>query len=223
MRLTSIILGLFFLWPAALHAQDFAQFIKGMRKEYDQSKALEIIMDVLVYDSAQRSVPYYKQTIEIKRAGDNYWYQTGNNEMLLNEKYLVIIDKEARLINYSSRNVQAESSMQKGFQFNLDSILRNYDNPECLGKEGDAEHFLVKEKKGPIEEIHFFIAPQGYILRKMEYKYRAGQHVSIRFVRFNKQAVFNEDTFSESRYLVNINNKMIPSRFFKQYEINHLR
>jgi len=218
-----VILLLILFWSASLQAQDFAQFIREMRKEYDQSKTMQIVMDIIVYDSAQSSVPYYKQTLEIKRAGNNYWYQTGNNEMLLNEKYLVIIDKEARLINYSDRNVEAENRLLQNFQFNLDSVLKNYPNQKYMGKEGDAEHFLVKEKEGPIEEIHFFITPQDYILRKMEYKYRGGQHVSIRFIVFNKQPIFKAETFSESRYLVNVNNKIIPSRFFKQFEINYLR
>jgi len=204
-------------------AQDFAKAIRGMRNEYDKSKSFEIVMDIVVYDSAQTTTPYYQEIIEIKRDGDNYAYQTGDNEMLLNDRYLIMVDKSAKQISYSQRDLNAEKALQQNFQFNLDSILRSYDNVKFIGTEGDADHFLIREKKGPIDEIHFFITRQGFVLRKMEYKYHAGQHVSLRFSRFDEKPIFHSETFSESKYMTNINNRMTPSRFFKTFQLNYQR
>jgi len=209
-----------FLFTGFLQAQDFKQLMKEMRKEYEQSRALQVVMEIKVYDSAQLSLPYYQQTVDVRRDGNNYWYQVEENEMLLNEKYLVMVDKQSRQISYSNRSLQAEKELQKNFQFNLDSLLTQYETPRYLGKAGDAEHYLVKEK-GPIEEIHFHIIPQGHILKKIEYKYREGQYVSIVFLMFDRHPLFKADTFSETRYVVKVNNKMVPSRFFKQYEIHY--
>jgi hypothetical protein len=202
-------------------AQDFKQVIRELRRDYAQSKALEIVMEVTVYDSTQSPAPFYQQRVEIRRSGDNYWYQVENNEMLLNEKCLVVVDKEARQISYSKRSLQAEAELQKNLKFDLDSILGLYDSPRYLGKADGADHYLVHEKGGPIKDIHFYIAPGSRTLKQIAYKYSEGQYASIRFVVFNRQAVFKADTFSEQRYVTAVNDRIVPSRFFKDYNLNY--
>lgn len=221
MRLMKTLVLSLSLFAGFLQAQDFAQVIKEMRKEYEGSKTLQVVMEVSVYDSVHAPMPHYKQIVDVKREGTNYWYQFEENEMLLNEKYLVIVDKESKLISYSKRSVQMEAELQKTLVFNVDSVLKEYDAPLRLGKEGNVEHYVVNERRGAIEKIHFYIIPEQHLLKKLEYNYREGQFVSINFLAFDKNVVFPEDTFSESRYLIKMNNKVIPSRFFRQYELQY--
>lgn len=213
---------LLLLFSAGLvQAQDFKQIIRELRKDYAQSKALQIVMEVTVYDSSQSPEPYYKALVDIRRKGNNYWYQVENNEMLLNEKCLVVVDKEARQISYSKRSLETEAELQKSLKFDLDSVLALYDAPRYLGRSGNADHYLVYEKEGPIAQIHFYIVPESKTLKQITYKYREGQYASIRFIVFDRQAIFDTDTFSEAKYVTVSNDKVVPSRYFKNYNLSY--
>jgi hypothetical protein len=202
------------------YSQDFKTLVRQMRNDYEQCKTLHLVMELTVYDSAE-SAPYYKQTIDIKRSGNNYWYQFEENELLLNDKYLVMVDNNARQISLSNRNPKTEAELYKSLQFNLDSIFSRYETFQYLGKEDGAEHYLVIEKNGPIEEVHFFIQAEIHELKKMAYRYRQGHFVIISFNRFDKNVPFKADTFSESRYVTKVNEKIVPSSFYKQYRIQY--
>lgn len=217
---TSLTIGFFFAM-GLLHAQDFEQLIREMRQDYEQSKSLQIVMEISVYDSGQLSQPYYQQVVDIKRDGNNYWYQVEENEMLMNDKYLIMVDKQSRQISYSKRSVEAEAELQKGYQFNLDSVFMKYEKPQYLGKEDNADHYLVLDKEGSIKEIHFYIVPETRILKQVSYRYREGQYASIRFIVFDKKASFDPETFSEARYVTKVDKKMVPSRYFKQYSLRY--
>jgi hypothetical protein len=177
-------------------------------------------MEVSVYDSGQSQQPYYQQLVDIKREGNNYWYQVEDNEMLMNEKYLIIVDKQARQISYSKRSIEAEAELQKSYHFNLDSVFMQYEKPQFLGRVEDADHYLIPDKKGPIKEIHFYIIPETRKLKEIAYRYREGQYASIRFIVFDKKAGFDADTFSADRYVINVSGKVAPSRFFRNYNLN---
>jgi hypothetical protein len=216
----SITIALLFV-TAILQAQDFRQLITAMREDYEHANALQVVMEVSVYDSGELKKPYYQQLVDIKREGNNYWYQVENNEMLMNENYLIVVDKEARQISYSKRSIETEVELKKSYQFNLDSILTQYEKPQYLGKEEDADHYLIPEKKGPIKEVHFYIVPETRKVKEIAYRYREGQYATIRFIVFEKTIGFAADTFSESKYMTQVNETIVPSRFFKNYNLNY--
>jgi outer membrane lipoprotein-sorting protein len=207
-----------FLLVIPAGAQDFKTFIQDMRKDFSQWNAMHVVMDITVYDSAE-SEPYYKQQVSIKRDGDNYWYQVEENEMLLNEKYLIMLDRESRQITCSKRSLEAEKELQRNIEFNVDSIFALYPSPEHLGTEDGVEHYRFLEKNGPIAEVHFYVRKEQYDLKKMEYKYRGGQFVSIQFVVFKKNVKFEPNTFSETRYVTEEKRTIRPGRFFHQYQL----
>ena len=199
-------------------AQDFKAFIQEMRKDFSQWHAMHVVMDITVYDSAANE-PYYKQQVSIKRDGDNYWYQVEENEMLLNEKYLIMLDREARQITCSKRSLEAEKELQRNIEFNVDSIFALYPSPEYMGTNDGAAHFKFVEKNGPIAEVHFYVRKEHDYLKKMEYKYRGGQFASIQFVVFKKNVKFEPNTFSETQYVTEEKRTIRPGRFFHQYQL----
>lgn len=219
MKIWNYILTTLLCWSSFAQAQDLTKILKEMRNEYSQSSSLEISMEILVYDSAQ-SEPYFRQTADIKRDGNKYWYQMEENEMLLNDNYLIMLDRNTQQISLSKRDPQSEKELQKSFQFNLDSILASYETFQYLGVEDSTEHYVAVEKQGPIKEVHFFFMPESHGLSEIAYQYREGQYVSIRFIVFNKNVLFGPDTFSESRYVTKVNNKMVPIRDFEEYAMH---
>jgi hypothetical protein len=178
-------------------------------------------MEVSVYDSGQLAKAYYRQMVDIKREGSNYWYQVENNEMLMNEKYLIVVDNEARQISYSKRSIETEAELQKSYRFNLDSIFTQYEKPQFIGKEEGADHYLIPEKKGAIKEVHFYIVPETKKVKEIAYRYHEGQYATIRFIVFDTNPVFDADTFSASKYITEVNKKIVPSRFFRNFNLSY--
>jgi hypothetical protein len=212
--------ALFLLTASIAQAQDFKNILKEMREEYTRSATLRVAIELVVYDSAE-NVPFYKQGMIVTRSGDNYRYEMEENEMLLNDKYLIMVDNASKQISFTHRNKAAEQEMQKALQFNPDSVLALYESFQYVGRADGAEHFYVKEKRGPIDEVHFYIMMETRKLTGMAYKYHGGQYASIRFHAFEKDVVFGADTFSESRYVTMVNKKMMPSPSYRQYKISY--
>lgn len=209
------------LTTSSLQAQDFGQLLKEIRDDYARSQALLIAMEITVYDSAHAAMPYYQQLVDIKREGNNYWYRMEEHEMLMNDKYLIVVDNRARQISCSKRSVAAENGLQKQFQFDLDSLLKYQEVPILAGSHDGLQHYVVNQKIGPIEKIHFYIQSQSHTLKQIDYKYREGQYVTIRFIIFNKQPLFEAGTFSEAKYVVMDEKKLVVSRYFKGYGLQY--
>jgi hypothetical protein len=179
---------------------------------------MHVVMDVLVYDSAA-TTPFYEQQVDIKRQDDNYWYKFEQNEMLMTEKYLIMLDRNARQITCSKRSLETESQLANHFRFDIDSILSLYPSPEYLGIEGNAEHFRFRQQDGPISEVHFYIIPDKQQLKKMEYSYRTGQLARIQFHVFRNDVAFEPETFAESNYVTIEKKSIRPSRYFQHFQM----
>jgi hypothetical protein len=210
-----------FSWKGIINAQDFKQVMKDMQKEYTSAAALDIVMKISVFDDTTSQVPYVEQYVEIKKGGDNYWYKVDENEMLLNDHYLITVDRNSKQISCSRRDMKAQEHFQSAYRFNLDSIFALYDNPQFLGTKLNVSHYKVIEKEGPIEQVHFFIEHQSGTLKKIEYNYREGQFVSIDFIAFERKASFDPKMFSEIHYVVKVDNKFLPSAFYKNYKVSY--
>jgi outer membrane lipoprotein-sorting protein len=218
-NLLIILISLLIALPGV--AQDFKQTMKAIRAEYENASSLQLEMLITVYDSAQ-TVPYYTQTVEVLQKGDNYFYQLEESEMLLNDEYLIMVDNASRIITFTKRNQEVEREMKRSLTFNVDSVLALYDDYQFLGTDQGADHYLVKEKKGPISDIHFYLLPAQRKLRQITYHYRAGQIAKIHFENFRKDVALGAEAFSESKYVTRVNKKVVaPAARYKHYSINY--
>lgn len=191
-----------------------------MQKEYEQSDKLHIVMMVKVFEEKASDTPYYQEKVDIKKDKLSYHYRFGATEMLMNHKYLIMVDRNATEIVYSKRDQKAEVSMKSLVQFGLDSILGLYEIPAYLGTQHGVSHYRIIQKAGPVDQIDLFINTQTNLLKKMEYQYREGHFVSILFEAFNKQPKFSEATFDERQYVRGENGRFKGAGDFNQYTIS---
>ncbi|MBT1708768.1 hypothetical protein KK062_11060 [Fulvivirgaceae bacterium PWU5] len=203
-------------------AQDLQAALSRLRQEYEQTDNFHIVMQVKVFDEVGAMKPYFSEQVNIRRSGLQYLYRFGNNEMLMNEKYIIMVDRGSKEIVCNKRSVKAERETFKDLaKLNvIDSVLRMYENPEYLGKtEAGHDHYRVKQKKGEIRDIDLFIDAQTHLLSALHYQYRSKQHVTITFSRFDVRPVFEESTFSENQYVIRRQGKMGASPAFKNYTV----
>jgi hypothetical protein len=213
-------LGLMLIAPA-LHAQSFKDRLVSMRKTYDTISKVHIRMTVSLFESDQSNAPYIREVADVKRDKRNYRYEFGTTNMLMNDKYLIVVDRNAREMMCSKRSLKGEDNLfTDPMKISMDSILAFYENPTLVSREKGIEHYTMTQKKGPIKRVDLFIGQATSLLQKMEYRYADGHYVVIEFTTFDTRPPFDENTFHEKMYVVADKGKLKASAPFNGYSVS---
>lgn len=218
MRILYLLLFLSFGFQRA-SAQDLNQALQDLRKQYAQSDQLRMVMQIQAFEKPQSDAPYYHEKAEIRKSGNQYLYQFAGTEMLMNAKYLIVVDKNAAEMVCSKRNLKTEADFKDQAKVNIDSILTFYDHPQYLGRTKSIDHYRVFQKKGAIGQIDLFMNAQTNLLHRIQYHYRDKQWVVIAFDVFDMRPSFSSNTFDEAHYVAVEKGKMKPSAAYKKYSI----
>ena len=191
----------FFGVPFLLIAQpDFRQRIETIREQYKGATEIEVIMDISVFERKGDQEPIYQERAIVKKSQDKYFYHLSGLEMLMNEKYLVLINEKQRLITCSRRDKESEMELSNAIPVSLDSLLRFYGTPRFIDAQNGVEHFSVAHGDGDIKQSDLFIEVLSGALKKIEYRYEGGQFAVIDFLRFSRSPDFTPDEFAEQKY-----------------------
>lgn len=200
-------------------AQDLKGALEKMQDVYSRSEKLHIIMEVKVFETLSEATPAFHEKADIKKENENYRYTFSSTEMLLNERYQIVVDKESRDIIINKRDLKIESQVKDVFKANLDSILTHYNAPEVLGDSAGATHYRLFQKHGLVDQIDLHVDNELNILKKMEYRYRDGQFVSVVFEMFDTTPSFDEGVFDDKNYVLIAGGRVKPSARLQHYRI----
>jgi outer membrane lipoprotein-sorting protein len=182
-------------------AQSFKDVIAKVKSTYSQSEQYHMSMQIKVYESAAAKSPFHTQKIEIQKDKENYLYQLTDSDMLMNEKYFLMVNKATRDITLRARSQKDEQLIKTASFPDMDSLLKVSGTPELISKENQVLHYRLDQKQGDIEFIDIFVSAKDFILKNLQYHYRSKQFVKIEFTRIDIHPAFSENTFSESHYI----------------------
>jgi outer membrane lipoprotein-sorting protein len=205
----------------SMQAQSFDERMTALREEYKSLEHVHIRMSIRVYENAQGVDPLYKEEADIKRDDNNFSYAVGSTEMLMNGKYIVVVDKESKEIMCSPRTLKLEEDMYDDpFSQNLDSILTANGKPTLVGTKEGIMQYQMKHQDGMIVETNMFFNSNANTLQRIEYTYKDQHFVVIEFLKFEKQVQFDDYVFNERKYFnKSKGGKMIPSDEYAGYEL----
>jgi hypothetical protein len=206
--------------PLPGQAQNLRESLARMQKMYSQSKRLHIVMRIEAFENATMKVPHYRQEADIKKEGSNYHYLFGATEMLLNGRLMLMVDKDARTLMYQPRGTKVETHAFGPAARNLDSLFRFYEDPQYLGRKGATDQYQVIQKKGPVDKIELDIHSTSGLLVRLQYHYREGPVVVIRFLEFDPAPQFEAGEFDENRYVVTEAGKYKAAAAFSNYHLS---
>lgn len=204
---------------SVINAQDLKGSLEKMREAYKQMTNLHIKMLVTVYETKGSGIVDYRLKVDIKKKGNYYLYQYGDNAMLINDQYFIMVDGASSEMACSRRNESTKLSMAKAFNFDMDSIMSFYGEPEYLGREQQVDHYRVEQKVGPVSKLYLSIDTQTKLLKQMAYQYRTGPYVKIDFELFDGSPSFSSATFSEGRFINFKNGKIVVSEPYRNYHL----
>lgn len=222
---------IFLLSAKTAHAQNasedgretFKKVILKMQEEYKNMDKLHLIMSIEVFENATATKPYYNEVADIKRDKNNYLYTFAGQEMLMNDKYLLMVDRAEKEIFCNKRNLKSEQNTFKdAFQVNIDSLLNFYGETKYLGKKEQLDHFQLFQKTGQVSRIDLFIDSFTGLLKRIDYAYNDDQFVKIEFKVFDRAPQFNTAVFDERNYIVIQKEKLTASEKFKGYRLSEV-
>lgn len=210
---------------SSAQAQNFKQAMLNLQAAYDNSERLRVVMDIRVFEDSLAKSLLYSDHADIKRDGRNYLYQFTNTEMLMNGKYMVMVDKSSREIVCSKRDVKGEDKFfgKDPIRMNIDSLMNRFNNTHFIGKTGLFERYRIVQKKGVIRVIDMTIDTQNNRLVNIRYFYRDGQYAAIDFEVFDKQPAFEATAFSEDAYVIHEKGKLRPSTLYSRYTVEEVK
>lgn len=202
----------------SISAQDFRQDITALQKEFENMTSIHVVMDIKAFGTVNDARPYFQTHVDIRKQDNRYCYLYGELEMLMNDNYLIVVNKSERQISMTKRDVKSEAAIAKSMHFNLDSMITTIGTVQYKGEVNGVRQYSVPATKR-LPETDLFIEVQTKSLRKIEYHYPDGQFVIIEFKIFDKQPVFTDNTFSETNYVILTKGKAAPAAGFKNFTI----
>jgi len=200
-------------------AIDYKEVITEMQKRYGSVEKAHIVMKIGVFPSATSSKAFYQQSVEIWRDKQNYLCRMNEQDMLMNEKYLVLVDKTGREIICSNRNTSDENAFNDPLRANLDSLFSYYGRPAFVERKENINHFKLSLTKGELREVDLFIHNDSKLLTRVDYIYKDKQYARIDFAVFDTQPTIIPGTFDESQYVLITKSGMQPSKKMSHYRI----
>jgi outer membrane lipoprotein-sorting protein len=198
--------------------QEYRKIFLEMKAKYESMESFHIVMQVIVNEQTSAS-PLFQDRIDLKKDGVNYRYEMRASDMLMNDQYVVMVDKGSREIIVSRRSIEAEKAIRANTQFNIDSLMSFYEEPKYLGEENGTYHYQLSLKRGAVKTIDLYINKQTVIISKMRYVYTEGQVVSIVFEKFDAAPDFTTETFNEKNYITTVKGQLKPSAVYQQYKV----
>ncbi len=185
-----------------LRAQQFRSLMADLRAKYEGTEKLHVVMEIRVFESRDAKTPYFSEHADIKREGINYRYQMRSNDLLMNSRYLIMVDKNAREISCSNRDLSSETDLPDPLKMNMDSIFNVIGEPRHIGSSEQGEHYSLALTSGVLEKIDLYVSEERSFIKKIEYQYREGQWATVEVSLFDIAPVFDERTFHETYYVL---------------------
>ena len=211
--------GLLTLILLRINAQDFKERLTALQQEYAHTTQLHLIMEIEAFESNESKEPFYKETATVKRNGNNSWTRFSGAEMMMNEKYLILINQEAKLMTCATRDTDAENKFYDPMKANLDSIMQLYDTPVLINKNDNVEQYRVKQIEDGSVTLDMYIDVGKNQLTRLDYRYDDGHYVVMRFSLFDTKPSFDSQEFHEGKYLTNVKGKLSPSAKYSKFNL----
>jgi len=199
-------------------AQDFRRTMENLRDKYQNAENIRIKMSIDVFDTKGNQRSFYRDKIIITKQGSNYHHELSGADMVMNDRYMIMVDKSSRRIIMTKRDVKGETKFYKKAAFSMDSVLQFYENGKFEGTSNDLNKFSATQKEGPIGKIEMFISKAGE-LKQINYSYRSGQWATIIFEEFNLSPNIEVGEFDEQQFVQKVGKEWHPAAAFAGYEV----
>lgn len=218
---------LLFLLCSKLVGQNPKEDFKKINKNYSEMKKVSFnVRYELFFDNSKSASD--KQESLYKRNHDNYLVKNEDNEVLINGKYIIVIDKESKvvIVDISKFN----NNPLNPLNLDIDSIFHFYEKVVFYktGVSNELNAYTFHLKDGPYTTIDIVFDPNTFLIKEMINVYREKMpdendverkaKLKTTFYNVNVNPV-SKDDFDESKYLIYKNKKIILTTAYSTYKL----
>lgn len=218
-----LIAGSFLVAPQG-QAQDIEKDLERMIAAYKDGEKLYLEMENTVYKGDKK---VNQVSSSLLKSGKNYQYKTEEQQLLVNDHYVIFVDKRNYNLIISDRNPKQEALQQKTMPMNKD-VLKQYKEVLYKGEKGGYKHYQLKNPKEKVVTIDlFFETKTGFIKRAIYHHNPAlvpdNMSTEIQLKVINTAPTVSSSMFSEKNYIAIKDKKLTPTSSYKKYSLHDNR
>jgi outer membrane lipoprotein-sorting protein len=207
-----------------LSAQETALgWLKKMNNTYATATSIQLEFEAFYYNSHTRVNPVNTMKGKVKSSGDDYYSDAMGQEIIVNKKSMLIIDKTEKTITClpGSGKKKKQSGMTTT---EPDSAWLAATSITLLNTAGGTRTVVIKEQNSMYEKTEIVINAVTCALERVTYYYNTIESgtkpcfvVQYRNVVFN--AAIPDSTFSEKKYIQRKGGTISPAAAWADYTI----
>lgn len=207
-----------------LQAQDLKEDLAKARKQFSELTTLYMEMHVKGYKGAMTNSPEFHNLTKIHRDGDRYYYEMKDQEVLINESYMTMVDKQNKQVVCTPRTGKAPGKLQDpGLQ--IDEVLAGFEESKYMGLKNGLKHYRTTSSDKMVVQNDIYIDAKTNLPVKLVYTYNRelyaeGYWVETRFTKINRKPTFNADTFDENKYIKVLKDGWQLQPKYQDYNLN---
>jgi len=209
------------------YAQSFKEDLKVMYNSYLNADDFYAKIKIDMYESSKDAQPYETRKAEISKSSMKVLYKLDNDQVLINDKCVVIINDEEKMILYKPGK-KKERSIPDIVMPNFDSLMADYNKVIYKGLVNQSKHYIVNLESSNIKRVDIFLSKESRWLTKLVYYYNEEYYgidskVIINFNSITASPNFTKQTFSESQFFRRKNGKVILLPIYKDYRFIEMK
>lgn len=219
----TILISFLCLQVISLQAQSFKDDFGNMLSIYKDVNNLYIEMENKVYkgDKLQK-----ESSSIIRKKGVNYLYHLSEHSMLINDAYVVLVDKRNYNIVFDKFTSKQAETLKKVQLPVREDLLKIYQKISYKGTKNNLKQYHLENAQETIYKMDlFFDVKTGLVKRAIYYhnpKLVPGDMRSEIYLKvINTKPTFSEDAFSEQQFLTIKDGKGTAARAYTKYSIRN--
>ncbi len=207
-----------------IQAQDLEKDFDRMLAAYKDGESLYLEMENTVYKGTEK-VKEVSSTI--LKSGSNYKYRTEEQQLLLNQDYVIFIDNRNYNIVVSDRNKAQENLQQKAMPVTKE-VLKQYKEVVYQGESKGYKHYQLKNSTEQVVRIDLFFETKTGFIKRAIYHHNPSivpdkMSTEIQLKVINLTPTISSTTFSEKNVLKVENKKLYPTSSYRKYSLHDNR
>jgi hypothetical protein len=211
------------LFGGMIQAQQLKPDLEQAYAYYTSSERLAVELEVHVFSSANDEEPFLIQHYSMMRDGNSFTYDMDDTKMLVNDRCIITVSESEKRVFYTPKK-KARKSEMPAFNVNLDSVIAACDSAIFVGMEGNTKKYRLFAHTKEVPVMEMYLSSDNNRIVKLCYYYNTDLYpennmVEVIYRKWDIEPLFEEDTFSEKKYLVTQGNELKLNAAYRAYTL----
>lgn len=165
---------------------------------------------------------------KVYKQGDKYYYKIDNYQMLVNKRYILIIDDQKKLMICKDWDQEKADQLRQQKIPSIEAILKKYPNITYEGTNKGLKHYTLQNDQEMLYKVEVFLDASSGFAQKTIYHYHpkstvAGAVLQLSIPTINTKPSFPKGLFSEQQFLQEKQGQLVPTAQYAAYTLHDLR